>query len=310
MLDNNIHKIQYKDKTIILVGTAHVSKDSANLVKAAINHYQPDNICIELDSDRLKALENPDAWKQTDIVQVIKDKKAMQLLANTILSTYQKRMAEKMDSEVGLEMITAIKMAKELNIPLTNADRNVNITFKRIWRSLTLFDKFKLLTAFVSSIFDSPEDDISEKMIEEMLEEDVLTAALSEIREELPTIAKILVDERDQFLAHSIKTAPGLVTLAVVGGAHVPGIKAEIDKTQNIQEITHIPDKKSYTKIASWLITLLIVLLLASGFRDGFQQGIKTLATCHYGQEVWLQWLQSSLGLIPLRRLPHSLRPR
>lgn len=277
MEDNNIHILSYNSKKIILVGTAHVSKDSANLVREAIEHYIPDNICIELDSDRLKALENPNAWKETDLVQVIKDNKAMQLLANTILSTYQKRMAEKMGSEVGLEMITAIEMAREKNIPITNADRNVNITFKRIWRSLTGFDKFKLLSVFLSSIFDSPEEDISEEMIEQMLEEDILTASLSEIREELPTIAKILVDERDQYLAHSIKNAQGETILAVVGGAHVPGIKKEINKFQNIEAITFIPKKKPYTKIVGWLISLGLILLLASSFRNGFEQGVKTL---------------------------------
>lgn len=284
MDNNNIHIIEYKDKQIILVGTAHVSNESADLVKQAIEFYEPDNICIELDSDRYSALENPEAWKQTDLLQVIKDNKAMQLLANTILSSYQRRMAEQMDSEVGLEMITAITLAKQKNIKLTMADRNVNITFKRIWRSLSLTDKVKLLTAFIGSIFDNEDDEeINEATIEKMLEEDILTASLSEIRKELPIIAKILVDERDQYLTHSIKNAKGNKILAVVGGAHVPGIKSEINNTQDIKAITFIPEKKPYTKIFGWLITIGFLTLFTLSFRQGLQEGIKTVA-------LWSLW--------------------
>ncbi len=284
MDNNNIHIIEYKDKQIILVGTAHVSNESADLVKQAIEFYEPDNICIELDSDRYSALENPEAWKQTDLLQVIKDNKAMQLLANTILSSYQRRMAEQMDSEVGLEMITAITLAKEKDIKLTMADRNVNITFKRIWRSLSLTDKVKLLTAFIGSIFNNEDDEeINEATIEKMLEEDILTASLSEIRKELPIIAKILVDERDQYLAHSIKNAKGNKILAVVGGAHVPGIKSEINNTQDIKAITFIPEKKPYTKIFGWLITIGFLTLFTLSFRQGLQEGIKTVA-------LWSLW--------------------
>lgn len=299
MENKNIHEVKYKDKNIILVATAHVSKESAALVEAAINHYQPDNICIELDSDRLTALENPDAWKETDLIQVIKDNQAMQLLANTILSAYQKRMAKQMDTEVGLEMITAIKLARENKIPITNADRNVNITFKRIYRSLSLVDKFKLVAAFIGTIFDDSDEEVSEDMISEMLEEDILTASLSEIRNELPKIASILVDERDQYLAHSIKTAKGNNILAVVGGAHVPGIIKELDQSQDIKEITHIPQKKSYTKVIGWVIAAIIILILASSFRNGFQQGLRALAS-------WTLW---SGGLAALATVVVSAHP-
>ena len=281
MIENkNIHKINYKEKEIILVATAHVSKDSADLVAEAIDFFEPDNICIELDDDRLKALENPNKWKSTDLVKVIKDNKAMQLLANTILSSYQKRMAETMGSEVGLEMTTAIKKARENNISLTNADRNVNTTFKRIWRSLSLKDKFQLLMVVMSALVDDDdEEELSQETIDEMLKEDILTASLSEIRKELPTIAKILVDERDQYLAHSIKNASGDRVLAVVGGAHVPGIKKEIYNDIDIDEITFIPKKKPYTKIIGWLITLGFITLFLLSFRQGFDQGVKTVLT-------------------------------
>ena len=279
MQDSNIHVIPYKDKQLILVGTAHVSKDSANLVSEAIEFYQPDNICIELDSDRYKTLENPQAYSETDLLKIIREKKAMQLLANTILSSYQKRMAKQMGSEVGLEMITAINLSKEKDLPLTLADRNVNVTFKRIWRSLTAMDKFKMLTFTIDSLLDGEDEEVSQEVIDAMLEEDMLTASLSEIRAAFPKIATILVDERDQHLANKIKTAKGERILAVVGGAHIPGIKDELEKDQDMDKITFVPEKKPYTKILGWIVTLGFISLFVMSFQKGFDQGISTIIT-------------------------------
>ncbi len=277
MNNENIHTIEYNGKTIILVGTAHVSNQSAILVKEAIEHYQPDTICIELDSDRLESLKNPKSWQETDLKQVLKDKKTTQLLASLMLSSYQQRMAKSMNSELGLEMITAINLAKENNIRLECVDRNVNVTFKRIWNSLSFKEKTDLLYYGFSSIFEDNSEEISEEELHKMLEEDILSAALSEIRESVPTIAKILVDERDQFLANKIKNAKGDLILAVVGGAHVPGIKEEIFKEQNMREINSIPEKKSNIKWFNYGFMAIIAIILILPFFNGLEHGLAAL---------------------------------
>ncbi len=277
MNHQNIHEINYKNKRIILVGTAHVSNESAKLVEDAINFYKPDNICIELDKDRLYALENPKDYKNMDLKSVIKNNKAIQVLANTILSSYQSRMAKEMNSEVGLEMKTAIRLSKQLNIPLTLADRNVNITFKRIWRSLNFKDKIQLFSGVISSLFDDQSEDLDEEIIKEMMQEDVLSAALSEVRKEVPKIAIILVDERDQYLANKIKNANGTNILAVVGGAHVLGIKEEIFRDQDLKKITHIPKKSSTSKYMNYAFMIFILLILLLPFLQGFDRGLSSI---------------------------------
>lgn len=276
MENENVHILEYNDKKIILVGTAHVSEQSAVLVQEALEHFEPDNICIELDNDRLKSLKNPNSWKETDLKKIIKDKKTTQLLASLMLSSYQQRMAKQLGSQVGLEMITAINYAEEHGITLTCVDRNVNVTFKRIWNSLSIKEKSDLLYFGLGSVF---EDDVelSEEDLNDMLEEDVLTAALSEIRKEVPTIATILVDERDQFLANKIKNARGNTVLAVVGGAHVPGIKDEIYKDQNMRDINSIPEKKSNLKWINYLFMAIILAILILPFFNGFDEGLNAL---------------------------------
>lgn len=277
-MDNkNIHILKINGKEIVLIGTAHVSKESAQLVEDTIREYNPDTICIELDDDRLNSLQNPTDWKNTDIKDVIKNKKSNQLLATLMLSSYQQRMANQLGTSVGQEMITAINLSEELGIPLNTIDRNVNVTFKRIWNSLNLKDKTDLLYYGLGSIFEDEELDLEEDDLKAMLEEDVLTASLNEIREHVPTIATILVDERDQFLANKIKNAPGNRVIAVVGGAHVPGIKDELNKEQNMQEINSIPQKKSSIKYINYFFMALILLVLILPFTKGLNEGLNAL---------------------------------
>ena len=67
-------------------------------------------------------------------------------------------------------------------------------------------------------------DEIEETDIEKMKHQDILQSLLSEIKEDHPIIGEVLINERDQFLAQSIRSAPGDKIVAVVGAAHVPGI--------------------------------------------------------------------------------------
>ena len=86
----NVVKLNYKDKEIYLVKTAHVSKNSVEDVKECIETVQPDSICIELDSQRYEKLKHPEDWRNSDIVKIIKEKQVGFLLVNVILSSFQK----------------------------------------------------------------------------------------------------------------------------------------------------------------------------------------------------------------------------
>ncbi|MCP4683200.1 MAG: TraB family protein, partial [Desulfobacterales bacterium] len=86
MTDNdNRHLLKYEDKEITLVGTAHVSKESADLVETVIKEENPDTVCIELCDSRYQSIVKKYQWQVTDIVNVIKEKKAFLLLSNLLL---------------------------------------------------------------------------------------------------------------------------------------------------------------------------------------------------------------------------------
>jgi pheromone shutdown-related protein TraB len=300
--EENVTRYSYEGKELILIAAAHVSKKSAALVREVALAEQPDSICIELDEDRYRSLLDPDAWKKTDVIQVIKQKKVGFLIASLFLSAYQKKIAKNLGTTVGQEMQQGIDCAKEFDKNLVLADRKLQTTFLRIWRKLGFFEKIKLLFSLVfAAASDEDETELTEADLENLLQTDMLEGALSEVREQFPKIGEILVDERDSYLAYHIKTAPGPKVLAVLGGAHVPGILRELDKDeQDIAALDVVPPPGKLTKILGWVIPAIIVALIVYGFAQGFQTGMRQIGT-------WVIWNSSLAALFTAFALAHPL---
>ncbi len=295
-MEDNITRLSYQGKEIILVATAHVSKQSAELIKKVIDEERPDSVCVELDDGRYQNIQNPKAWENTDVVQVIKSKRVGFLLANLVLSSYQKRLARRLNTVAGQEMLQGINSAKETGAELVLADRNIRVTFLRIWRLTSLWEKCKVLLGLLFSFGD--DNEISSADIDDLLKPDTVEALISDMREKFPKIGEILVSERDQYLADRIKRAPGKKVVAVLGGAHVPGVKEEIFKTQDIEKITHVPPGSHIFKIIGWAIPAIVVGLFIYGFAINIQTGLQALSS-------WVLWNGAMAALFTALALGH-----
>ena len=264
--ENMIDRISFNGKKITLIGTAHVSRESARLVKEIIHEEKPDTVCVELCNSRLKSIQDNDNWRNMDIVNVIKEKKAMLLLMNLMLASFQKKIAEKFDIKPGQEMINAVEAAKEEGATLIPADREIQVTLTRVWRSMGLWEKLKLMFQLMLSMGSS--DEITEEEIEQMKQEDLLQTLLADVKKSHPIMEKVLIAERDQFLAAKISTAPGDHIVAVVGAGHVPGIKKHLALATPIDtdSLTDIPPAGKLGKVLKWLIPGAIIALMALGF--------------------------------------------
>ena len=264
---NNIHSLFFEEKEIILLGTAHVSKESVQLVRNVIEKEKPDTVCVELCEARYQSIRQKDKWLDTDIIKVIKEKKSFLLLSNLLLASFQKRIADKFDIVPGAEMIKAIDAAEAAGADIHLADRNIRITLAKTWRAMGLWGKVKLLFQLVLSMGEI--GDISEEDIEKMKQEDVLETLLADVGRSLPVLKDILIDERDQYLTHKIRTAPGEKIVAVVGAGHVPGIKKYWEANIDIERLNQIPPKGKLSGILKWIIPLGILVLFVLGFYHG-----------------------------------------
>jgi pheromone shutdown-related protein TraB len=265
--NSSIHSINLGEKKITILGTAHVSKESADLVVSVIKEKCPDTVCIELCESRYNSIKQNQKWQETDIVKVIREKKTFLLLSNLLLASFQKRIAEKFDIRPGEEMIKAIETAESTGAEILLADRDIRVTLTRTFRNMGLWSKMKLFFQMILSL--GKIDDITEEDIEKMKNEDVLESILSEVGKKHPVIKKILIDERDQYLAHKIRNAPGNNIVAVVGAGHLPGIKKYIDQKIDICALEKVPAKSKVSVILKWGLPSLILMLIIFGFFIG-----------------------------------------
>ncbi|MFC1515435.1 TraB/GumN family protein [Thermodesulfobacteriota bacterium] len=263
----NIHHLKFRDKVILLLGTAHVSRESAELVTRVIEQEKPDTVCVELCQSRYQSIRQKDSWQNTDIIKVIKEKKAFLLLSNLLLASFQKRIAKKLDIKPGEEMIKAIETGEAAGAEIHLADRGIHVTLSRTWRIMKLWGKVKLLFQILLSLGEM--DDITEEDVEKMMQEDVLETLLLEVGKTVPALRDILIDERDQYLAQKIRTAPGRKIVAVVGAGHVPGIKKYWDEDVDINALEELPPKGKMIGVLKWLIPLCILTLFIAGFFYG-----------------------------------------
>lgn len=275
-------------RTITLIGTAHVSKESINEVQQAIMDIKPDCVGIELDEKRAESIQNPDKYSQLDIVKVLKRHEGFLLLANLILASFQKRMGMNVGVKPGDEMLAAMNTAKELNIPTVMVDRPILITLKRAWAKNSFWGKCKLFAMLVSSAFSKEEIDPSE--IENLKNNSEMDSMMNELSKEMPVIKNVLIDERDKFLASKIWDSKGNNIVAVLGAGHLPGVMKHLEQlskneeSTDVTEISEIPPKSFVGKCIGWIIPIIIIALLIWGFISGGKDaGITNIWT-------WIIW--------------------
>jgi pheromone shutdown-related protein TraB len=188
-----------------------------------------------------------------------------------VLASYQKKLGEKLGITPGTELLEAANTAKEFNLPIELCDREVRITLRRSWHSMSLWQKIKFLTSGVAGLFEKQE--LTEERLTELKSKDVLSEMMEELGKAMPVLKRVLIDERDSFLAEKMKRAKGNKIVSVVGAGHVNGIINYLknDNEVDLSEIEQIPKPAPVAKIIGWGIPLIIV---ASIIYIGYNKGL------------------------------------
>ncbi|GHT64866.1 conjugal transfer protein TraB [Spirochaetia bacterium] len=276
-MNDNCVTLSLGGRDITLIGTAHVSRESIDEVSRVIRESRPDRVCVELDKGRYGSMTEQENWERLNIAKVFKDGKAFLLIANLVLSGFQRKLGNELGVKPGEEMKTAIDTANELGIPFDFCDREVSLTLRRAWARCNLWNKCKLLASLLSGAFTN--EKLSEDEIENLKKASELDGMMAELAEYLPPVKSTLIDERDRYLAAKIwesatqnsNTANSKVA-AVVGAGHLQGIMAHLEKiaagneTVDVVDLDTVPRPGIISQAATWLIPLLIVALIAAGF--------------------------------------------
>ena len=192
---SDVHVLSVWGKVIVLVGTVHVSQESADLVRNVIEEEKPDGVCVELDARRFEALSQRRKWESLDLKEVIRKKQLSTLLVNLLLASYQKRLGAQLGVLPGTEMLEAITVSKKINIPIFLCDRDVRVTMRRAWRSTSFIKKSILVSSLMLSVFDT--EPVTKESLQNLKKQDVLSEMMQELGAEVPALKKVLIDERD-----------------------------------------------------------------------------------------------------------------
>ncbi|KUG25158.1 hypothetical protein ASZ90_005027 [hydrocarbon metagenome] len=256
---SDVIEISQNGREYFLIGTAHISQQSADLVRKVIEEEKPDVVCIELDEKRYQSLSDKKKWEELDLKNVIKEKQLSTLMINILLASYQKKLGEKLGVNPGAELLEAAKTAKENNIPIELCDRDVRITLRRAWNSMSFWQKLKFLTAGLAGVFEKEE--LSEEKLTELRKTDVLNEMMTELGKVMPVLKSVLIDERDIYLAQKIKESKGNKVIAVVGAGHLNGIVEQINngRQENLDKYEIIPPVSAILKGIGYAIPVIII---------------------------------------------------
>ena len=267
--------IERGDTRYTILGTAHVSKTSADEVERLINTGDFDAVAIELDPSRHANLTDPDRWAKTDLFEVFRQGKASMMAASLALGAFQQRIAEQSGIEPGEEMRRAIRIAKDANLPVLLIDRDIGITLRRVYRNVPWWQRMTLIGGLLASVVSREE--VTEEEIEKLKEGDMLEATFNEFAESSQALYAPLIAERDEYMAVRLREETNLKpyknVLVVIGAGHLKGLAQNLASGEGApkevrQRLETLPKGTPWLRILPWLI----VALIFTGFIIGFSR--------------------------------------
>lgn len=277
-------RLEHDGVSITILGTAHVSRSSADTVKSLITTGRYDGVALELCENRLRGLMDPDAITKMDIMQVVRKGKGPMVMASLALGAFQKRIADQLGIEVGADMRAGVELAEAKNLPLMLIDRDIGTTMKRIYRNVPWYKRVKVLAGLLASVI--ARRTVSAEEVERLKEGDVLESTFNQFAEHSEEIYKPLVDERDQYMASRLieeaKQSGCKHILAIVGAGHLKGIQRYMDQTaeeyidepkQRQEALNQVPPAGNLLKLIPWLIVAVILTGFAIGFTHSSDVG-------------------------------------
>ncbi|MDP6907010.1 MAG: TraB/GumN family protein [Candidatus Thalassarchaeaceae archaeon] len=254
------------DENLRLLGTAHISKTSADAARREVEEYDPDIVAVELCKSRLDALVQPDRFDNETLGKVLREGKAPLVLFQSMLAVEQRRMGLAEGEKPGTDLLAAIQAAKESEKSVALVDRDIQKTLRRAWRKMSFREKWRVLSALLFE--EEVEDDVIE--IDELLENtDLITQLMDELKGVAPAAGEVLIDERDEFLAGNIQNLrkEGKV-LAVIGAGHLEGVAKNLQEGKELskerfQELNHVSPPHPAWKIVKWGIPVLMIGMFA-----------------------------------------------
>jgi len=265
-----------------ILGTAHVARSSVEAVRHHIEAFEPDVVAVELCPTRHEALRSDRRLDREGLLKVVKEGKAPLVLLQSLLAAEQRRMGLSEGEQPGAELLAAVQEAEARALEVELVDRDIQTTLRRAWRTMRMRERARLLWALIAE-----EDEGDEALdLETMLGDgDLLSDLLDELRTISPGAGRVLIDERDAYIAEKVRRleARGRV-LVVVGAGHLRGIAQRLDEEQGPEEtdlepLERLPQPGFARKAMPWVLPLAVLGLVAWNLSRGSVDEVVALLT-------------------------------
>ena len=306
LADQPIARVRRGDVEYVILGTAHVSRVSADAVRAILDRETFDAVAVELCEPRFQSMRDPEAFRRLDLFQVIRQGKVGLVAANLALSAFQRRLAEQFGIEPGAEMKAAIDGAEQRHLPIWLIDREIGVTLKRAYRSVGFVDRLSIVGGLGASLL--TREEVSEDEIEKLKQGDLLGSMFNEFARESPPLYDALIGERDRFMTARLReqSAYGAVkrVLVVIGAGHLAGIEREL-VAQNemprplLDKLSTLPPASRWPK---W-VALGVFLIIAGAIAFTFTRGVRA------GTDALLTWTLFTGGFAALGAIAAAAHP-
>jgi len=228
---------------LFILGTSHVSNDSSADVRVLLESTAPDVVFLELCDQRIPMLApkslgdvplNCTFWDRVKTVQESSGMSRGSAIGTVLLTQVQDDYADSLGVELGGEFRAAWEYCEKHNPICILGDRPLKITLCRSWESLSWWGKARCLAALIWSSFQKPDPQELREWMQNILEgdSDVLTESMAELRKSFPTLDRVILRERDAYLACKIyqtcrhlQRSRNHTMVAIVGAGHGPGIR-------------------------------------------------------------------------------------
>jgi len=257
-------------REIILLGTAHVSRESVEEVRRTVAEYDPDRVCVELDERRYEALSEQQRFEDLDLREILRRRQLATLLLNLLLAHYQRQLGAQLGVPPGTELLEAVRAAEARNIPVSLIDRDIRITLRRAWGAMGWWRKVHLAASLLTALVARAE--IDEAELRALRKQDALSGLMSELGAAFPALKRVLIDERDGYLAEQVRRAAGQRVVVVVGAGHVAGMRRVLENQEGIDlaPLEAMPVSRPWGRVLGWAVPGLIVgALIWIGVKQG-----------------------------------------
>ena len=306
LAEQPIARVRRGEVEYVLLGTAHVSRVSADAVRAILEREPFDAVAVELCEPRYQSMRDPDAFRKLDLFQVIRQGKAGLVAANLALSAFQRRLAEQFGIEPGAEMKAAIDGADARALPIWLIDREIGVTLKRAYRSVGFLDRLSIIGGLGASLL--TREEVAEDEIEKLKQGDLLGSMFNEFARESPPLYDALIGERDRYMTARLReqAAEGCVkrVLVVIGAGHLAGIERELGTQTDVpkpllEKLSTLPPASPWPK---WIaIAVFVIIAAAIGFT--FTRGTRA------GTDAVMAWVLFTGGFAALGAIAAAAHP-